>query len=361
MANNNKKRSTRRAFGRRALAFGVAMFAMVTLTAVGFAAWLISTNSTAHGDGGIVTQSVSQANIEITVENVNGSKELVGFTGSPDNTDSNTKYEIVYAAPEGAKGLITWTNGTGNDKPENLTFSFKGYIENAHRVGQLYFSVKVPQIIIDAAGLTKTGDTWTFDPAAAYVELPACAVDENGEALPKVINGSWDGTSMTEKIAFENITDLTDEALKKNEVELTIAAGNRVNFIGKQIAFKWGKRYNNTNPAILVNEERWTEFDSATGIAGANTNLIMLELLNYQAEVNGKSLETNYCGKVEGLTTAMAGKSLKEYVQSATSDEAKATVQGYLTSLQSVMSAEIYAEGFGRPTYTLFIEANVRS
>lgn len=360
MANNNKKRSTRRAFGRRALAFGVAMFAMVTLTAVGFAAWLISTNSTAEGTGGIVTQEVSQANIEITVENVNNSGELVGFAGSPDNTDSNIKYDIVYAAPEGAKGLITWTNGTGNDKPENLTFSFKGYIENAHRVGQLYFSVKVPQIIIDAAGLTKTGDTWTFDPTKAYVELPACAVDMDGNPIPKIENGSWVANAMTEKVAFENITD-EGATLTNGEVELTIAAGNRVNFIGKQITFKWGARYSNINPATSINAGDWTKFNSATGITDDDTNLIMLELLNYQAEVNGKSLETDYCNKVEGLTAAMAGKSLKEYVQSATTEEAKATVQGYLTSLQSVMSAEIYAEGFEKPTYTLFIEANVRS
>lgn len=358
----NKKRSTRRAFGRRALAFGIAMFAMVTLTAVGFASWLISTNSTAQGTGGIVTQSVSQANIKITVDNVNNANELIN------KEDNDAKYEIVFAAPEGAKGLITFNSEGGADKWENLTFSFNGSVENAHRVGKLLFSVKVPDAIVAAAGLSKDGNNWVYTPANAFIELPAYAMDKDGNKLPKVVNGTWDGTSETEKVSFSNITELTGEGLTSTITNGDSANGtitlseentsNVVTFTGTDLAFGWGARYNRTNPATLANAgNRWGEFNEVTGLNGGyTTNLIQLELLQLQAIVNGVVLSDYYPGEMK---TAMATETnVVTFVQGATDQGA---VQTWLTDTQTNLSATIYdAEKFTRPTYTLYIEANVR-
>lgn len=362
MANNNKKRSTRRAFGRRALAFGVAMFAMVTLTAVGFAAWLISTNSTAQGTGGIVTQSVSQANIEIVIDNINEGKELVGYTGSPEGIDDTQKYDIVYAAPANANGLITWTTGeSGQDKPESLTFSFTGKIKNAHRVGELKFSVKVPDSMIKAAGFTQGSDgKWgNYNAANAYIELPSYAVDYAGNPIPKIENSSATGSD-TEKISFANITDLSGASLTSGPVTLSKGSNNEVTFVGSQFTFKWGARYNNTNPATLINEGRWNEFNAATGLSEAShtTNQIQLELLKLQAIVNTQDL-ISYCSNA--MKTDMGSNTLEaldNYVK--TGDQTK--VQTYLAEMQTAMSAVIYADGYAeKPTYKLFIEANVRS
>lgn len=356
----NKKRSTRRAFGRRALAFGVAMFAMVTLTAVGFAAWLISTNSTAQGTGGIVTQSVSQANIEIVIDNINEGFELVGYTGSPEGIDDTQKYDIVYAAPANANGLITWTTGeSGQDKPESLTFSFTGKIKNAHRVGVLNFSVKVPDSIIAAAGFTKGSDgKWgNYNAANAYVELPSYAVDYSGNPIPKIENSSATGSD-TEKISFANITDLSGASLTSGPVTLSKGSNNEVTFVGRQFTFKWGARYNNTNPATLINEGRWNEFNAATGLSAAShtTNQIQLELLKLQAVVNNVvSLDTYFSNEMKA---DMGSKTLDDYVKEG--DQTK--VQTYLAEIQTAMSAVIYADGYAeKPTYKLFIEANVRS
>lgn len=360
MANNNKKRSTRRAFGRRALAFGIAMFAMVTLTAVGFASWLISTNSTAQGTGGIVTQSVSQANIKITVDNVNAANELIN------KEDNDAKYEIVFAAPSTAAGLITFNSENATDKPENLTFSFSGRVENAHRVGELLFSVKVPDAIVTAAGLSKVNDNWVYNAENAFIELPAYAMDKDGNTLPKVVNGTWDGTSMTEKVSFSNITDLTGEGLTSaitngnsanGTITLSEDASNVVTFTGTDLAFGWGARYNRTNPATSANEGNWGNFDAVTGLnSGYTTNLIQLELLQLQAIVNGVVLSNYY---PQAMKTAMDTQTnVVTFVQGATN---QGEVQTWLTATQTALSAAIYEdENFKRPTYTLYIEANVR-
>lgn len=356
----NKKRSTRRAFGRRALAFGIAMFAMVTLTAVGFASWLISTNSTAQGTGGIVTQSVSQANIKITVDNVNAANELIN------KADNDAKYEIVFAAPSNAAGLITFNPENGTDKPEKLTFSFNGRVENAHRVGELLFSVKVPDAIVTAAGLSKVNDNWVYTAANAFIELPAYAMDKDGNTLPKVVNGTWDGTSMTEKVSFSNITDLTGEGLTSDitngnsangTITLSEETSNVVTFTGTELAFGWGARYNRTNPATSANEGNWGNFGAVTGLnSGYTTNLIQLELLQLQAIVNGVVLSNYY---PQAMKTAMDTQTnVVTYVQGATN---QGEVQTWLTATQTALSAAIYEdENFKRPTYTLYIEANVR-
>ena len=341
-----KKRSTRRAFGRRALAFGITMFAMITLTTVGFAAWLISTNSTAHAGGNIKTQTVKQANIKITIFNVDEDGNLIN------KTNGNTPYEIIYAPKANSAGLISF-DGSGGDKPESLTFSFNGKVEQAQRVGTLQFSVKVPPAIIAAAGLTKSGETWSYNPANAYIALPEYAVDNDGNPLPKVLNGEWDEVSMTEPITFTNISELSGEGLKSDPVTLTAIDGSNVmNFTGTDIAFGWGARYGLANPADTFNSDDWTKV-SHTGVREdqtTTTNQIQLELIKLQSAVNGIALDDTLIGEsMEGVTAA----TIDDYVK--TGDQA--TVQGQLEKLQEKLGEQI--EGH-RPTYTLFIEAKVR-
>lgn len=340
-----KKRSTRRAFGRRALAFGITMFAMITLTTVGFAAWLISTNSTAQAGGNIQTQTVKQANIKITINNVNEHGNLV-------NTSDDTPYEIIYAPKADSAGLITF-DGSDGDKPESLKFSFNGKVEQAHRVGNLQFSVKVPPAIIAAAGLTKSGEVWSYNPANAYIALPEYAVDNDGKPLPKVTNGTWDGSSMTAPITFENISDLSGEGLTSGPVALTAIDGsNTMTFKGTDIAFGWGARYGLLNPADTFNSDDWTKVAS-TGVEKDKTyttNQIQLELIRLQSAVNGIALDDSLIGEsMPGVTADTIDNHVKTGEQ--------ATVQGQLEALQTALVEQI--EG-NRPTYTLFIEAKVR-
>lgn len=342
-----KKRSTRRAFGRRALAFGITMFAMITLTTVGFAAWLISTNSTAQAGGNIKTQTVKQANIKITINNVDNHGNLVH------SSSDDTPYEIIYAPKKGTTGLITF-DGSEGDKPESLTFSFNGKVEQAHRVGTLQFSVKVPDAIIAAAGLTKSGETWYYNPANAYIALPEYAVDNDGNPLPKVVNGTWDNSSMTAPITFENISDLEGKGLKSGPVALTAIDGSNVmTFKGTDFAFGWGARYGTLNPADTFNSDNWANV-AHTGVEKDKTyttNQIQLELIKLQSAVNGIALDDSLIGESMPGQTA---DTIDNYVK--TGDQA--TVQGQLEALQTALGEQI--EGH-RPTYTLFIEAKVRT
>lgn len=342
-----KKRSTRRAFGRRALAFGITMFAMITLTTVGFAAWLISTNSTAQADGNIKTQTVKQANIKITIFNVDEDGNLV------DKSADGTPYEIIYAPKADSAGLITF-DGSDGDKPESLEFSFNGKVEQAQRVGTLQFSVKVPDAIIAAAGLTKSDGTWSYNPANAYIALPEYAVDKDGNSLPKVVNGAWTDSSMTGPITFENISELQGDGLTSGPVTLTAIDGSNVmTFTGTDFAFGWGARYGLENPADTFNSDDWSKV-AHTGIVEKDksytTNQIQLELIRLQSAVNGIALDSLIGESMPGQTS----DTIDEYVK--TGDQA--TVQKQLEALQTALGTKI--EGH-RPTYTLFIEAIVRS
>ena len=369
MANNNKKRSTRRAFGRRALAFGIAMFAMVTLTAVGFAAWLISTNATAEAEGGIVTQTVSQANIKIEVTNVNGGK-LYDWVNATEET--KPEYEIVFAPEAGTTGLITFDGKNGADKPENLKFSFQGNIQNWDRVGTLNFSVRVPDSVVAAAGLTKSGNTWTYTAANAYVKLPDYAMAADGSKLPKVTSSTWTDNgeeSWTAPISFTNLSDnnatleVDFDGNEETAGGIVIGApstGTTATFTGTDLAFGWGARYGGYNPATTFNGADWTNVAN-TGVEKDKTyttNQIQLELIKLQTIVNGITLDNYYDSvKVDNVTlkTAIGGSNIDAYVKTADAT----TVQKYLAELQTAVANAISTKG--RPQYKLFIEAIVRS
>lgn len=354
------KNSTRRSFGRRALAFGIAMFAMVTLTAVGFAAWLISSNATAEANGGIVTETVTQANIKLTINNVNGQGELI------DKDNHDNRYDIVFSLPSNASGLVTFQDNGGKDKGEKLDFAFNGEVEHWERVGSLKFSVRVPDCIVAAAGLKKTGETWTYTARDAYVQLPEYAMDKDGNALPKVVNGNWDNTTMTAPVTFNNISDAgatLSATLTNGSIAITApGTGTTATFAGTNLAFGWGARYGHTNPATTINSDDWTNIAN-TGITRdteANDtyksyipNQVALELLKLQAIVNGVTLDTYITAA--GIT--LGGKTIDAYVKEATNSQ---TVANELATLQTKMSEVIYADGFAKPTYKLYIEAIVR-
>lgn len=407
---HNNKRATRRSFGRRALAFGIAMFAMVTLTAVGFAAWLISSNSVSESDGGVKTQEVTQANIKINVQNVDSNGKLVATATSQitdsdilynSETDSGDEYNIVFGLPKSATtGLVTYDNKGGKDKPENLKFYFEGYVENWDRVGTLKFSVKVPDQVIKAAGYVYDDDNkkWTYDNANAknaYVELPSYALDKNGNSLPLVVNGAKqsDGTKAIEfkrnsEDVFETKKITTDE---ENGLKIEIIENQTVDGVSATVtkfkgwmAFKWGARYGNVNPATTFNSNDWKDVaktgitrdlkeDGSTALAPYVTNQVMYELISLQAAVNGENDNfAQYYSKIldgdsqtvakyfeDAGITGVASKTVDQMITALkTADSAKAATA--LAKLQSALGAEIYKDGYENPTYTLFIEAYVK-
>lgn len=395
MTNNRNRRSTRRSFGRRALAFGVAMFAMVTLTAVGFAAWLISSNSTAEGNGGVVTQTVTQQNIKITIDNLHNGK-LVEVDA--ENYTNASAYDIIFAPKEDAKGLVSF-DGSKGDKPEALEFSFKGTLENWDRIDTLTFAVKVPESILTAAGLTRKSsskpnsdpnDLWTYTAASAYVQLPEYALDKDGKPIPKVINGVWDGEAMTGPVSFSDISSVganlvqdvrsqteknatpvenASESTRKITITAPSGSGNTTaSFRGENLAFGWGARYSHENPATSINAGEWSKI-SSTGIEADKAwtnNMIQLELIKLQAVINNVNLESLYSGTVkideadktitikDKISALGSDKTIEDWVKSATSESDKNECTEQLGYLQAAVQNSMTA-----PSYTLYIRATV--
>ncbi len=368
MTNNRNRRATRRSFGRRALAFGVAMFAMVTLTAVGFAAWLISSNSQEVGSGGIVTEDVQTAAIKVTITNKNDSKHLYDDTKA-----EKPVYEIVFAPKEdtAAGDILRYSKGdSGKDKPENLTFSAKGEMENTDKIGELKFSVRVPDSVITAAGLTRntsgTVATWSFDNTKAYIELPSYAMDKDGKPIPKIVNGEWTAEAMTEPVMFTNVSQLSGDALTKTIDGATFKLENTTAIKGKfectNLGFKWGKRYDNKNPASLANtnktDEEWGSLITVVGIErdkAYTSQQLFLELLRMNAIINGKTLE-GIINEDTSLSSQLGGKTIDEYVKSVNGEGVydAANVTAYLTNLQTVLNTKI---GTSKVEYSFVIDA----
>lgn len=355
------KNSTRRSFGRRALAFGIAMFAMVTLTAVGFAAWLISSSATKEGEGGVVTETVSRANIEIKITNTDTDGKLVYID------DSNKKYDIVFAPKKTeTTGLVVFKAESG-DNGENLEFKFKGTVSQWDRVGELKFSVKVPDSIITAAGFTKASDgSWgSFDANKAYVTLPSYATDMDGKALPKVVKSgagseaTWAVNGTTAPILFDMKTTAITTETTIDGVKVTPGSGEALTNFEGTMTFEWGARYNGTNPATLINTlYNAGSFGSDIGKTGIKlgkglheVNLIHAELLKMQAIVNGLNIGDILGEVVSGQTD------IDTYVAMGSADQAKASeISGKLDAVQTKLTEKLTK----KPAYKLYIEANVK-
>lgn len=373
MTNNRNRRATRRSFGRRALAFGVAMFAMVTLTAVGFAAWLISSNSQEIGSGGIVTEDVKTAAIKVTITNKNDSKHLYDDT----KTDKPV-YDIVFAPKEtpAAGDILRFSKGDSDkDKPENLTFSAKGTMENTDKIGELKFSVRVPESVLTAAGLTRKtsdkpeptlSDLWEFDASKAYIELPSYAMDKDGKSIPKIVNGVWTAVAGTEPVKFTNVSKLSGDALTQTIDGATFKLVNTSDIAGTfectNLGFKWGKRYDNQNPASLANTNKtdleWGSLLTVVGIErdkAYTSQQLFLELLRMNAIINGKTLE-GIINEDTSLSTPLGSKTIDEYVKYVNAEGAydAVGVTAYLEKLQTALNTKT---GSSKVEYSFVIDA----
>ena len=63
------KKTTRKSFSRKAIVAVMSVFLTVSLTAVGFASWLISKDDSQEGTGNVAASDVSDAILGVTIEN----------------------------------------------------------------------------------------------------------------------------------------------------------------------------------------------------------------------------------------------------------------------------------------------------
>lgn len=219
------KKTTRKSFSRKAIVAVMSVFLTVSLTAVGFASWLISKDDSTVGTGNVTASDVSDAILGVTID----TSKLGNVNFGPDENDltGNIRY-----------------NSESPDKAE-LEITVSGSIDKYKTLEKMSITVKCPDSILTAAGYTWTGAdgtrVYTYKKEKAYIALPGCAVDKDGKFLPLTAGGET-----TKALDFENGNALfkgTDENKKTFETK---------------ISFGWGALFEGKNPGRYLDGEDGT-------------------------------------------------------------------------------------------------------
>lgn len=215
------KKTTRKSFSRKAIVVVMCVFLTVSLAAVGFASWLISNDASTKGTGNVNASNVSDAILDVTIENADNLGKI-NFGPAKNDTTGNIRYNEAEATDF-----------------ESLEITVSGSIKKFATLKQMEIKIKVPDSVITAAGYkaTDVGDgvkTYTVDPALPkYITLPAGAADTNGNLI--------DTAKKVEYLA----TDTT---------VFTSGAGDTATFSFK-VTFGWGELFKNNNPGKYLDNE----------------------------------------------------------------------------------------------------------
>lgn len=218
------KKTTRKSFSRKAIVAVMSVFLTVSLTAVGFASWLISNNDSKEGTGNVNASDVSDAILGVTIENAENLGKI-NFGPAQDDKTGTIRY-----------------NEAETDDYEALKITVSGSIDKYKTLDKMSITVKCPDSILTAAGYTWTGGdgarVYSYDKTKAYIALPRCAVDKDGKFLPMF--DSANNTKADEYLSGNTIFTGSDD----NKKEFTVT-----------ISFGWGELFQNENPGRYLDNE----------------------------------------------------------------------------------------------------------
>lgn len=255
------KKTTRKSFSRKAIVVVMSVFLTVSLTAVGFASWLISNNDSKEGTGNVTASNVSDAILGVTIDKAENLGKI-NFGPLKSDEEGNVRY-----------------NKTGEpDDFEALEITVSGSIDKYKTLDKMSITVKCPDSVLKAAGYTWTGEggerAYTYDKTKAYIALPPCAVDKDGKVLPLP-----DGTGNTAALEFANGNEVfkgTDENKKTFETK---------------ISFGWGALFEGKNPGKYL--------DGEDGSLSDANKTALLAIINAGKEENSKYKTINAKGDAE--------------------------------------------------------------
>lgn len=215
------KKTTRKSFSRKAIVVVMSVFLTVSLTAVGFASWLISNNDSKEGTGNVTASNVSDAILGVTIENA---KDLgkINFGPLKSDEEGNVRYNKT---------------GEPNDF-EALEITVSGSIKKFATLKQMEIKIKVPDSVITAAGYKATDGgegvkTYTVDPELPkYITLPAGAADINGNLI-----------DTAKKVEYQ-----------ATDTVFTSGADDTATFSFK-VTFGWGALFGGKNPGRYLDGE----------------------------------------------------------------------------------------------------------
>lgn len=221
------KKTTRKSFSRKAIVAVMSVFLTVSLTAVGFASWLISNNDSKEGTGNVTASDVSDAILGVTIENAENLGKI-NFGPAQDDKTGTIRYNEAEA-----------------DDSEALKITVSGSIDKYKTLDKMSITVKCPDSILTAAGYTWTGEdgarAYSYNKTKAYIALPRCAVDKDGKFLPMF--DSANNTKADEYLSGNTIFTGSDD----NKKEFTVT-----------ISFGWGALFEGKNPGRYLDGEDGT-------------------------------------------------------------------------------------------------------
>ena len=216
------KKTTRKSFSRKAIVAVMSVFLTVSLTAVGFASWLISKDDSKEGTGNVTASDVSDAILGVTINNAENLGKI-NFGPLKNDTTGTIRY-----------------NEAETDDSEALKIIVSGSIKKFATLKQMEIKIKVPDSVITAAGYQVATDdgkgvkTYAEDSSLPeYITLPAGAADTNGNLI-----------DTAKKVVY----------LATNNTVFTSGADDTATF-SFEVTFGWGELFQNENPGKYLDNE----------------------------------------------------------------------------------------------------------
>lgn len=245
------KKTTRKSFSRKAIVAVMSVFLTVSLTAVGFASWLISNNDSKEGTGNVTASDVSDAILGVTI---NKAEDLGKINFGPAQDDKT--------------GTIRYNEAEADDS-EALKITVSGSIKKFATLKQMEIKIKVPDSVITAAGYgLKDGSATEYEVKAnlpKYITLPAGAADEKGNLI--------DTAKKAEYLAADTVfTPGTDDTAT----------------FSFEVTFGWGELFQNENPGKYLDNEisnkQVNNEDALLAIANAENTTANYTVLTAEAK-----------------------------------------------------------------------------
>lgn len=212
------KKTTRKSFSRKAIVVVMSVFLTVSLTAVGFASWLISNSDSKNGTGNVTASNVSDAILGVTIDKA---ENLGKINFGPLKTDK--------------EGNIRYNESEIEDV-EALKITVTGSIKKFATLKQMEIKIQVPDSVIAAAGYGLKADSTTVyelkDNLPKYITLPAGAADKNGNLI----------------VAESPVVYASDNAVFEPGTDDTA----KFTF---EVTFGWGDLFNKENPGIYLDKD----------------------------------------------------------------------------------------------------------
>ncbi len=249
--NNRNVRLTRRSFRRKLVMFGVAIFASLSITATGFAAWVLSTDANREVEGGVELGSVSDAGVEI--------ENLTFLDKNGDALIKNFKFEPAAGDVDGR----VRADDKGN--VEDMDIRIGWTIKNYQNVKATTLEFKVPQAIYNA--IQKN-----------YIAVPAAFVlRPTSDTNPTPKTESIDG--ITYYVYDYTVSATIADSGSDGDLSWTVdKSGSLLNVtFTLNLKFNWGAAFENSNPSLYY-DTAYADTTKGVGVDDATVKRTLLDL-----------------------------------------------------------------------------------